>query len=328
MHPKIKKLSEINKIALTLKKKGKTIVLVYGDFDDFHYGHLDYLKNAKKLGDILIVLLRSDKIISARRNQIKRLETLAAVEYIDYLSIIDSEIPLRELDIIKPDIFCLNVDWGKKAKEAKIIAKYGGKIKILAMPAYYVAKELVEYISEADSFNNRAIFLDRDSTINDESLGAPSNKREFKFLEGVIDSLKKIAKKTNYKLIVITNQTGISKGDFNKKQLDRLHAHMIKTLKTKGITISGVYYCPHRAEELCVCRKPSPGMIFKAAKEHSINLEKSWFVGDKAHDLLAGHYAGTKTIKLGEKLRGPIQPTNYADSLSKALEIILKVTKH
>lgn len=141
---------------------------------------------------------------------------------------------------------------------------------------------------------NKAVFLDRDGTINVE-IEYLHEPNKFRFIKRVPDALK-LLKEKGYYLIIVTNQGAIGKGMYKIKDMELTHEHMIKELSKKNIRLDGIEYCPHKAEDNCECRKPNPGMILNAAKKYDIDLSASWMIGDKLSDIIAGNKAGTKTI--------------------------------
>lgn len=142
-----------------------------------------------------------------------------------------------------------------------------------------------------------AVFLDRDGVINEET-GYVHKTGEFRFIDGVFDACLKISK-AGYRLIVITNQAGIARGYYTEDDFHHLTKWMLDEFRQRGINIADVYYCPHHPvhgtgayRRDCDCRKPAPGMILRAAREHSLDLRRSILVGDKATDIEAGRAAG------------------------------------
>ena len=99
-----------------------------------------------------------------------------------------------------------------------------------------------------------------------------------------------------YLVIIVTNQAGINKGILSNELVDEINQHIIRLLKKQGIDVSAVYVCPHKPEEQCKCRKPQPGLLLKAAKEHDIDLENSIIIGDTDKDTEAGLNAGLKKV--------------------------------
>jgi len=145
------------------------------------------------------------------------------------------------------------------------------------------------------SNKNRAIFLDRDGVINKEA-NYLSNPEDFEFIEGSIEALKTLKRK-GYLLIIVTNQAGIAKGYFTEETLKEMHEKMNLILRQNGVLLDDIFYCPHHPEFTgpCNCRKPKPGMIFKAKEKFKINLEDSFIVGDTLNDIQTGIAARCKT---------------------------------
>ncbi len=143
----------------------------------------------------------------------------------------------------------------------------------------------------------RAIFLDRDGTLNNnEGRYYVWRKEEFVFNPGVIETLAEL-KSRGYLLIVITNQGGVSKGEYSLEDVEAVHGHMRSLLQESGVVLDEVLYCPHHSDrEACLCRKPRPLMIQKALARFDIDPEQSWMVGDSERDMEAGKAAGVRTL--------------------------------
>ena len=137
---------------------------------------------------------------------------------------------------------------------------------------------------------NKVIFLDRDGVINVDK-GYVHKIEDFEFTKGAIKALKYF-QSLGYILIIVTNQSGIARGYYTLKDFKKLTTWMKNRLKADGIEIKEVYFCPHSPDEKCLCRKPGPGMILKAAKDYDIDLKKSWMIGDKKSDIEAAKRAG------------------------------------
>jgi D-glycero-D-manno-heptose 1,7-bisphosphate phosphatase len=145
----------------------------------------------------------------------------------------------------------------------------------------------------------RAIFLDRDGVINRK---APEGQyitawEQMEFLPGVAEALGEL-KQGGFLLIVVTNQSAISRKKLPVGILESIHQRMVRWLGREGATIDAVYYCPHEPNTDCQCRKPRPKMLLQAAEEHHIDLSRSWMVGDAASDIEAGRAAGCRTVWL------------------------------
>lgn len=151
---------------------------------------------------------------------------------------------------------------------------------------------------------NKAVFLDRDGVINRK---APEGKYitqwdDFEFLPGAAGAIRSL-NRAGFLVIVVTNQRCVAKGLLTESELRSIHERMITELKKEEAVIDAVYYCLHEVEAHCLCRKPEPGMILQAAKDHDINLALSWMVGDCLRDVEAGKAAGCKTAWITEPMR-------------------------
>jgi len=147
----------------------------------------------------------------------------------------------------------------------------------------------------------RAVFLDRDGTINVEKEYL-SRAEDFQLIPGVPQALKRL-QEAGFLLVVVTNQSGIGRGYYDEAALEEVHRRMHRELAAYGVTIAACYFCPHhpqhgigeyRAE--CSCRKPLPGMLLQAAEELDIDLAASFMIGDKSADVEAGLKAGCSPI--------------------------------
>ena len=163
------------------------------------------------------------------------------------------------------------------------------------------------------SISQRIIFIDRDGVITKERKDYVKNVDELEILSGVPEDLARL-NRNGFNLIVVTNQSVVNRGLLTHEGLYEIHQRMLCELSKRGCTIQAIYYCPHRPDEHCDCRKPSPSMLFKAAEEFNIDLADSWMIGDNDMDVQAGKQAGCKAFKV---------QTNEALSLSKAVSHIL-----
>ncbi len=145
----------------------------------------------------------------------------------------------------------------------------------------------------------KVILLDRDGVINKKPSKGEyvRNWEEFEFLPGAIDALKLLSEK-KYEIFIISNQAGIGRGAMTEEDLKEIHGRFLQVCKEEKINIKGIYYCPHDWSEGCFCRKPKPGMLFKAASDHNFDLTKAVFIGDDERDKQAGEAADCKTILL------------------------------
>ena len=139
---------------------------------------------------------------------------------------------------------------------------------------------------------NKALFLDRDGVVNVDH-GYLYEPEKFEFVDGVFSACKAFVD-AGYKLIIVTNQSGIGRGYYTEADFHALSNWVIAQFAEHNITVSGIYFCPHHPNYngQCNCRKPNPGMILKAKNDLKIDLKQSILVGDKNSDIDAGLNAG------------------------------------
>jgi len=145
---------------------------------------------------------------------------------------------------------------------------------------------------------NRAVFIDRDGTIN-INFGYISSPDNFKMYPGVKEGIK-LLKDNDFKVIIVTNQSGIARGYFSEEILDEIHKKMKKELSEVKTTVDAIYYCPHHPDEGCNCRKPRVGLFEKAIEDFNIDKKKSFLIGDRMLDVEAGHKIDCKTVLIPE----------------------------
>ena len=150
-----------------------------------------------------------------------------------------------------------------------------------------------------------AVFLDRDGVINEER-GDLHRSEDFVLLPGVLSALQEL-RRAGLALVVVSNQTGIARGLYDVADYRALTEHMRLQLRAAGVTLAGVYCCPHhptegvgRWKQACSCRKPKPGMLQAAAADLGLDLAASFLVGDKGSDIAAGRAAGLRGCVLVE----------------------------
>jgi len=145
----------------------------------------------------------------------------------------------------------------------------------------------------------RAAFLDRDGVINRKLPEGQYVTRweEMEFLLGVSAAISLLTQ-AGFCVLIVSNQRCVAKGLLTANELESIHDRMCRELAASGATITEVYYCPHEEQPPCGCRKPSPGMLLRAALEHEIDLLASWMIGDSEIDVQAGKNAGCRTVRI------------------------------
>jgi D-glycero-D-manno-heptose 1,7-bisphosphate phosphatase len=177
-----------------------------------------------------------------------------------------------------------------------------------------------------------AVFLDRDGTIGEE-LGYVNHIDRFQIFPYAAEAIRHL-NQAEIPVIVVTNQSGIARKIFPESLVHEVHKKMVAELAAGGAWIDAIYFCPHKTEDACECRKPNPGLLLQAAREHALDLPASWVVGDRYADLEMGHAAGARGILVmtgygrGEhELHGatwPRQPDAMVENLRDAVRLILQ----
>ena len=149
----------------------------------------------------------------------------------------------------------------------------------------------------------KTIFLDRDGVINKE-INYLHKIEDFEFINGVFEACQYL-ESLNYKIIITTNQSGISRGYYTENDFQKITKWMLSQFNNNNIDILDVIHCPHLPSDFCDCRKPKPGMLLSAETKHNIDMENSWMIGDKENDIKAANNAGiinTILVKSGHKV--------------------------
>jgi len=185
----------------------------------------------------------------------------------------------------------------------------------------------------------RAIFMDRDGTISEE-VGYVNHLSRYKLLPRSIDAIKMI-NDAGFLAIVATNQSGVARGYFAEALVGAVHERLLSWVREGGARLDAIYYCPHHPREGpppfradCDCRKPRPGMLLRAAREHGIDLTGSYMIGDSRVDMEAAAAAGARPVLVltgyGRGLvdhqsdRLKVKPLTIAEDLHEAVRFILE----
>ncbi len=146
---------------------------------------------------------------------------------------------------------------------------------------------------------HRAVFTDRDGTLNPD-LHYLSDPERIEFLPGVVQGISRL-REHGYRVICVTNQSGIGRGYFTAARLEEVHRRIDLRLRAAGSPLDGFYYCPHRPEERCACRKPGTALFLRAAREHRLDLATSAIIGDRVLDMEVGRALGMVSAFVPER---------------------------
>ena len=176
----------------------------------------------------------------------------------------------------------------------------------------------------ADS-SRRAVFLDRDGTIIEDS-GFVRTPAQVRLLPNAADAIHQL-RSLGFRIVVVSNQSGVARGLLTEADLRAVHERMVALLSQNGASIDNAYYCPYldgpdatvlAYRQDSPLRKPKPGMLLKAADDMKLNLRDSWMIGDAPRDIEAGQRAGCRTVLLGREQPNGLESTILARDLAEA----------
>lgn len=180
-----------------------------------------------------------------------------------------------------------------------------------------------------------AVFLDRDGTIAEE-VGYLNHLSRFQMYAFSATAIRRL-NEAGLPVVVVTNQSGVARGFFPEDLVQRTNERMIAELAAGGARLDAIYFCPHSTADNCACRKPRPGMLVRAAREHRLDLRGSWMVGDRYADLEMAHAVGCRSILVlsgygrGEyewnRRNWKRQPGYVVENLEEAVKMILKESR-
>ena len=176
------------------------------------------------------------------------------------------------------------------------------------------------------NLSKRYIFLDRDGVINFDSPHYIRSPEEWSPIPGSLEAIHDL-KKAGFRIIIITNQSGIGRGYYSESTLGDIHQKMHKALSVYNVELDGIFYCPHTPDENCECRKPKAGLLLQAAQKLQINLRGVPFIGDKETDVDAAIAGGAFPIRLGKPDVTTKAPFIF-ESLQEAVRALLHLARH
>jgi D-glycero-D-manno-heptose 1,7-bisphosphate phosphatase len=172
-----------------------------------------------------------------------------------------------------------------------------------------------------DDALSRAVFIDRDGTIMEDT-DYCSNPKDVRIFPGVVEALRRL-KSRGFKVIIITNQSGIGRGLFSLDQYRVVESEVLRQLGDD--LVDATYYCPDPPGQKSKSRKPAPGMVVKATDDHHIDLSRSFFIGDKESDVECAHNAGVRAIRVRTRIRRDMTGSNaewVVDDVPAAVQLI------
>ena len=170
----------------------------------------------------------------------------------------------------------------------------------------------------------KTIFLDRDGVINKE-VNYLNKIDDFEFIDGIFDVCLYF-QNLGYKIIIITNQSGIYRGYYTEHDYQKVTQWMLAQFANEDINILDIFHCPHGPDSTCNCRKPKPGMFLKANTKYNIDMKNSWMIGDKEVDVIAANAAGidnTILVRGGHRIDESNSKASFLlDSIQQSKQLI------
>lgn len=314
---KILPLAATARLIAKYKKQGKTVGLCHGGFDLLHPGHIKHFESAKKLCDILVVSITSDRFVSERKgtgrpifSDTLRAYMVAHLDVVDYVVTSDFKLGVDVIYRLQPSYYIKGPDMINRqtpgiTAERQAIVAIGGKILYTRDPKLS-STEIIDYIQTQMKDTHLLLVLDRDGTLitNDEFLGGERSwKKDLRINEPVISLLSYLQTKYKTTKVVITNQSGVARGYFPQRRVREIHRHLNGLLAARGITIQSWQFCPDVDTKYVAShpevrfvktyvkestkRKPSPAMVKDALAELKKDISQFTLVlvlGDREDD--------------------------------------------
>tara|TARA_B100001250_G_scaffold370770_1_gene355145 strand:+ start:1689 stop:2684 length:996 start_codon:yes stop_codon:yes gene_type:complete len=324
-----KKEDLITKIS-ELKLNNLRIGTISGSFDCFHEGHKFSLDFSVKEVDKLIVLVNSDKSVSTYKgknrplqNIDERIKALVNFSPNNFYYVFDELVPNKILGLIKPDIHFISRDWSKNPVERYVVEENGGKL--MEHPHLSGVSTTINLEKQKRTEKiNKAIFLDRDGTIN-EDVGYLNNLEDINISQETLDGLEKISK-LDYLNIIVTNQSGVERGYLTKETLNEINRKIKEIIEQQNGRIDHIYFDTSTPENPSKNRKPKNGMVVMATEEYNLSLKNSWVIGDRDTDIELGKMCNMKSVLIRNEryeYKSKIKPDYIVNNLLEAYDVII-----
>ncbi|HUT25744.1 MAG TPA: HAD-IIIA family hydrolase [Sumerlaeia bacterium] len=349
---------EVARICRELRGQGRTIGFTSGAYDLLHAGHANFLERARALCDALVVGINTDDSVRRYKGpdrpiipERQRAEIVAALEAVDYVFLFPERRNARNIELIQPDLYIKAGDYTKSGlTSAEVVERYGGEARRIDIEIPLSTTDIIERVRahrpgrpapraetetgaemcvsldaprsvDAPAKCSPAVFLDRDGTINREIEYLHEPER-FELLPGAGEGMRRFAD-MGYRIVIVTTQAGIGLGYFTKEDFYQVNRAMFRSLAPFGVTIDGIYFCPHGLGAICDCRKPGTALFERARQDLNIDFSRSICIGDKTSDLEAARRLGmtkilVRTGHAGGDREFEVEPDFIASSLDDA----------
>jgi rfaE bifunctional protein nucleotidyltransferase chain/domain len=290
-NPKLKTLAELLRIRKQLSRENKKVVVYNGSFDIFHCGHLASIREARQQGDILIILVNSDKSVRSYKGPTRpiiseghRADLLTGLEAVDYVTLFDEVNPKLLLARLKPDIYCSGSNWGKNCIERPVVESYGGKVYVLKEVAGISTSAIIDKITHLYKVPvKKGIFIPLDDV-------------------GEIGELP----------------DGPSRSDFDIFLLSDKHSGL--DLGKLSYKVAGVLEIRQGEEEF----DNNINRLLMLAERSGLCLDKSWILSSNVNDIILARETNVSSVKVGDRIpkEFKIEPNRYVRSYTQGLKVI------
>jgi rfaE bifunctional protein nucleotidyltransferase chain/domain len=299
------------------RAEGKRVGFTCGAFDILHAGHVEYLSEARRRCDALLVAVNSDASVRTYKGALRplnpqeqRMKVVAALEAVDAVTLMEETRPAKLIELLHPEVYIKGGDYSpKNLRSRPLVESYGGEAVCIPIETNTSTTAILERAAaieqhekierEASSEEPRLVFLDRDGTlIRDVPFLHDPSKVDL--LPGVIEGLRKL-RDAGFRLVMVTNQQGIGLGYYGEAEFLAVNQALFRKLGPAGIKIARVYYCPHSLADECECRKPGTLLLEKAVEYFGARRESCFLIGDTVADCEAAAATGCRSVLVTEK---------------------------
>jgi rfaE bifunctional protein nucleotidyltransferase chain/domain len=317
----IHSIEDLQREVADWKAQGHRVGFTCGTFDFLHVGHVDYLEQARRMCDRLIVAVNSDSSVRAYKDPMRpinthdhRIAVVSALSCVDAAILMHASRPEVMIKALQPDFYIKGGDYNvEHLRSASLVESYGGHCAIVPLRHEISTTQIIRRIQdlaryeeperEEDRRGDPIVFLDRDGTII-RNIPFLRDQSRVELLPGVGEGLRRL-QDFGFRLVVVTNQQGIGLGYFDYDAFVKVNTTMLHLLNAFGVKISRFYFCPHSMADDCDCRKPGTRLVEQALCRYGVTPERCFFIGDSATDIECALRAGCIGIRIGSNSDAP-----------------------
>jgi rfaE bifunctional protein nucleotidyltransferase chain/domain len=312
--PKMRSQDSLLEWVQAERRGGAKIGFTCGAFDILHAGHVEYLSQARRLCDRLVVAVNCDERVRAQKGpgrpinpEQQRMSVVAALECVDAVVLLEDPRPIRLIELLRPDLYIKGGDYEPaRLRSADFVRSYGGQVVVVPITTDSSTTAIIHRITQISLYQagpdparedpNSLVLLDRDGTlIRGEPF--PNDPARVQLLPGVIGSLQAL-QRAGFRLAIVTNQQGIGLGYITREEFIAVNQAMLARLGSSGIYISRIYYCPHSLAAKCACRKPGAYLYESALRDFDVAPGNCYVIGDNETDVGGAKQLGCRTVLL------------------------------